>query len=296
MMTNCYMQEVECPKCGKRNKITLWNTVNARLNPEIRGDLLNGRIHQYSCKACGNTGRLDKALLYHDTENHFMVWYLPFDNIQDVNFLDQFKDDGRLDMNAGIPSSENMDHAENIHYVFSMSELALYIHFRERLAQRKESIQRGKVVCFSCGNTINDNEYYFCVQRLLQKRGQGRNSHKDEILDATASIQMCAECLAQAATKEVDLKEQTLPLLQLEVTQFLKFTRNYVAGKRITNTEASSCTLCKGDVKTGDKYIRIEVTEETSNDYVVKVKRAHTLGVLCRDCAEKYLWGSVEGL
>ena len=142
-MTNCYMQEVECPECGKKNKITLWNTVNARLNPEIRDDLLNGKIHQYSCQACGNTSHLDKAL---------------------------------------------------------------------------------------------------------------------------------------------------------EETQFLKFAINYVAGKRITNTETSSCILCKRDVKTGDKYIRIEVTEETSNDHVVKVKRAHTLGILCRDCAEKYLWGSVEGI
>lgn len=171
-MTNCCMQEVECPECGKKNKITLWNTVNAQLNPEIRDDcMLNGKIHQYSCQACGKISYLDKALLYHDMGNHFLVWYLPFDNIHDVNFLDQFKDDGRPNMIAGISSSDRTDYDADIHYVFSMSELALYIHFRESLAQRKESIRRGKIGCFSCGNTINDNEYYFCVQRLLQKRG-----------------------------------------------------------------------------------------------------------------------------
>jgi hypothetical protein len=289
-----YKKDFACPECGRMNTVMLWESINVQLDPEARKDILAGKLHKCHCSECGNTFRIDITFLYHDMQNHFMVWYFPLLNIEEPDFFDQFEADGSLNLWEGLASAEKEDYTSNIHYVFSLDELERYILFRERLAQREGSFR--KVNCFSCGSSIDLDQNYFCVQRLLLSRGEDKNPAKDKVLNATTAIQTCSGCLEEASTKKIDIKERPLPLLQLEQDGFFEFARQFADGNPITNAKSGNCTLCKVPINTGDNYIRIEITEELIEEGSVKVEKVHILGVLCQTCTSQYAWGSMEGI
>jgi uncharacterized protein with PIN domain len=68
---------IKCPNCGNSIEGTLWNSINAQINPEARNALLHNRIHLFDCKVCKKKFRIDKSILYHDMARGFFVWYFP---------------------------------------------------------------------------------------------------------------------------------------------------------------------------------------------------------------------------
>jgi len=134
-MSIFHAKKLTCPKCGAENRIILWDSLNAQIDPQAREALLNGQINQYYCNSCGETGQVMKSLLYHDMESRFMVWYYPSQSIEDERFFEHFFDNGQLDFSSDILPEDPDDYTINVHYVFSMDELVRYIRFREKLAE-----------------------------------------------------------------------------------------------------------------------------------------------------------------
>jgi hypothetical protein len=46
----------------------VWDTVNVTLNPELKGQLLEGEPNCFTCRICGSSGWVLAPLLYHDME------------------------------------------------------------------------------------------------------------------------------------------------------------------------------------------------------------------------------------
>jgi|GEM_PF-106869 hypothetical protein len=65
---------VACPECGHKQTVPIWYSVDVTTNPELKYDVLHGRLNVYECNKCGNTCFLDVPLLYHDVLQHLMVW------------------------------------------------------------------------------------------------------------------------------------------------------------------------------------------------------------------------------
>jgi len=99
--------------------------------------LLRGELHKFECPECKAVKIIEKPFLYHDMENEFMVWFNPFNSLNDIDFFSQFSSDGHLEIGRGLTDKNALEYAKDVHFVFSMDEMVRYIRFREKLAEVK---------------------------------------------------------------------------------------------------------------------------------------------------------------
>ena len=146
--------KIECPNCRKRQKVIVWRAINATLDPELKKELLCGRINFFRCEKCGIEGYMPIDLLYHDMEREFVVQYIPFEWLNQNEVLDEFTEKGYIDIErdltiwlGGIESLKDKfwsmvpddHHFKRIHPVFDMNELIHYVIFRDRLFEQRQS-------------------------------------------------------------------------------------------------------------------------------------------------------------
>ena len=137
-MTMVRQEMVPCPSCKKSQKVTLYDTINVDLNPDLRTKLFNGEINAFKCEHCGHAAHFaDVALLYNDMKREFAVWYFPFSSLAQKEFYDDFSADGKLKLNDQLRKLYSMggikEYLSQTHIVFSMPEMIFYIIFREKL-------------------------------------------------------------------------------------------------------------------------------------------------------------------
>lgn len=75
-----------CKKCGKTFEATIYTSVNVTERPELRPEVLSGRIFKHKCPHCHEEIMYPTPLCYSDNENQFMVFlndYLELENLKD---------------------------------------------------------------------------------------------------------------------------------------------------------------------------------------------------------------------
>jgi hypothetical protein len=70
---------VSCPGCGQEQEFAVCQTLNATLDPELREQLLSGRLTGFTCRSCGRQADVIYPMLYHDMTRRFMAWLVPGD-------------------------------------------------------------------------------------------------------------------------------------------------------------------------------------------------------------------------
>lgn len=146
-MTKRSEQEACCPACGHTQDVTVWQSVNVTLNPDLRERLFNADVNIFECDSCGEKAFIPAPILYHDMEREFCVQYFPFPSIQHEHegWSDWFTEEGNLKM-EGVPELEIGNYVFEPHVVFNMDEMVRYIYFREKLhdalgvSNRKKSL------------------------------------------------------------------------------------------------------------------------------------------------------------
>src|SRR5512139_176949 len=137
-------EEIPCPKCGTKQTVTLWSSIDADPDPEARAALFEAQINRYDCSGCDFDALVPVPLLYHDRRRQFVVQYFPFGWLDEEGFVERFTADGR-DRQV-IEAFEQARTAKRIppgaepmepHVVFEMAELVRYILFRERVFDRR---------------------------------------------------------------------------------------------------------------------------------------------------------------
>ena len=147
--------EVECPRCGRSGKARIRQFIDAQAHPRGRKDLLAGKLNLYECRGCSFSDNLPAEVFYHDPEKGFCVQYVPRWRIEEDEFLDRLDERARpvyLDAGSG---GDAPGYLRDVHVVLSISEMANYVVFRERLWKRRVSVDRGRVTCFSCDRSID---------------------------------------------------------------------------------------------------------------------------------------------
>jgi hypothetical protein len=133
-------EEIACPKCGKAQAVTLWDSIDADPDPEARTALFEARINRFDCPACDFDALVPVPLLYHDRKRQFVVQFFPFGLLDEQRFVERFTADGRDREVAEM--FEQARKAKKIppgaepaepHVVFDMAELVRYVLFRERV-------------------------------------------------------------------------------------------------------------------------------------------------------------------
>ena len=133
-------EEISCPKCGKAQTVTLWESIDADPDPDARTALFEARINRFDCPACDFDALVPVPLLYHDRRRQYVVQFFPFGLLDEKQFIERFTADGRDREVAEI--FEQARKAKKIppgaepaepHVVFDMPELVRYVLFRERV-------------------------------------------------------------------------------------------------------------------------------------------------------------------
>lgn len=72
---------LKCPKCGKDFTVTIYDSVNTKLNPELIKKVHNGSLFNVECPHCKTGITLNYPCQYHDMERMFMVKIDKRDNL-----------------------------------------------------------------------------------------------------------------------------------------------------------------------------------------------------------------------
>jgi len=68
---------LSCPVCGAPIQAQVQNLVDVGLEPELKGQLLRGRINVAHCNSCGSEGIIAAPLMYHDPDNELLAVFVP---------------------------------------------------------------------------------------------------------------------------------------------------------------------------------------------------------------------------
>lgn len=70
-------QSVRCPKCSQLNEVTVWNMITVKDSPDLKDDLLKGKVNIFRCTACSHTAIMPSPMLYHDEDKRLMISFSP---------------------------------------------------------------------------------------------------------------------------------------------------------------------------------------------------------------------------
>ncbi|MBP3360502.1 MAG: CpXC domain-containing protein [Clostridia bacterium] len=73
---------IRCPSCGQLQEITVWNSITVKDSPDLKADLLSGRVNIFKCGSCSHSGLVPAPLLYHDEDKKLMISFSPCDDEQ----------------------------------------------------------------------------------------------------------------------------------------------------------------------------------------------------------------------
>lgn len=67
-----------CQKCSQQHKVDIYKSINTATDPDLKESVLNGELFLWNCPDCGQANLVAYDCLYHDPDEKFMVWMLPF--------------------------------------------------------------------------------------------------------------------------------------------------------------------------------------------------------------------------
>ena len=72
-MSKMQKRTIKCRQCGKEFEVTIYDSINTELNPELVEKVHDASIFDVECPHCHATRFLNYPCLYHDQKNNFMV-------------------------------------------------------------------------------------------------------------------------------------------------------------------------------------------------------------------------------
>ncbi len=138
--------EIKCPNCNEKQNITVWDSLNTRLDPEAKKLLLEGKINILHCQKCAKDFLLPVPLLYHDEEKELAVYYYPPQCIDDEDFISKFQvESGWGVIHRAYEEYWKLSHdkwGDKVNYfriphiVFDLNDLLWYIKFRDKVFEK----------------------------------------------------------------------------------------------------------------------------------------------------------------
>ena len=89
-------QQIKCPACQNLQEVTLWQSITPSDSPDLKEDLLKGKINIFRCASCGQVALVPLPVLYHDEEKKLMFSFSPCDDdIKRAQLFDDIKSTSR---------------------------------------------------------------------------------------------------------------------------------------------------------------------------------------------------------
>lgn len=88
-------RQIKCPSCSALTEMTLWQSVTADDSPDLKDDLLKGRVNIFRCKECSQCALVPEPLLYTDAKNKLMISFSPCDEAKRAELFEKIKETSR---------------------------------------------------------------------------------------------------------------------------------------------------------------------------------------------------------
>ena len=79
-MSSSSMEELTCPRCGKKSSYRIWRSINTTLDPEMKQAVRDGSAFLFTCPHCNNTTHVEYGFLYHQMEDEMMIYVVSSDD------------------------------------------------------------------------------------------------------------------------------------------------------------------------------------------------------------------------
>ncbi|MBC8428939.1 MAG: hypothetical protein H8D05_01705 [FCB group bacterium] len=135
-MTQINSIKVTCPNCSRKQRVTVFSSINVSLDPKLRTDLFDGKINVINCTACDYAAFLGSPLLYHDMKRGFCIQFYPPQAIEDAKFIDAFQPSYPVQY-RNMPEKK-FGYGAKPHLVFDMNDLVFCVMFYEKLLSGTE--------------------------------------------------------------------------------------------------------------------------------------------------------------
>lgn len=70
-------QSVKCPECEQMSDIIVWSSITAKDSPDLKRDLLAGRVNMFVCPSCQARALMPHPMLYTDEDKKLMISFSP---------------------------------------------------------------------------------------------------------------------------------------------------------------------------------------------------------------------------
>ncbi|QHI68323.1 CpXC domain-containing protein [Tichowtungia aerotolerans] len=118
---------IRCPQCGHKQNVELYDSINVAQQPELKKALFENRLNRVECSDCEASFRIDKPLLYHDSDRNILIHWMPDTGVTRDEILDEF-DKAMEELRNALP--EGMEQPR-VRLVFDRVELVELIFMME---------------------------------------------------------------------------------------------------------------------------------------------------------------------
>lgn len=118
---------IRCPHCGHEQKTKLYDAIDAASQPELKTALFENRLNRVLCTSCEAAFRIDKPLLYHDSDRNILIHWMPDTALSRDEILDEF-DRSMEELRSALPADIE---PPRVRLVFTRPELVELIFMME---------------------------------------------------------------------------------------------------------------------------------------------------------------------
>src|SRR5690554_1943877 len=74
-MSKTCIIDFQCPRCIREDKFSIFTSISASINKDLKNTFLRGELNLIVCKECDSRYKIETPILYHDSYNGFAIWY-----------------------------------------------------------------------------------------------------------------------------------------------------------------------------------------------------------------------------
>ena len=88
-------RQIRCPSCGTVTEMTLWQSLTADDSPDLKDDLLKGKVNIFKCRECSQAALVPEPLLYTDANCKLMISFSPCQPEKRAGLFEKIKEASR---------------------------------------------------------------------------------------------------------------------------------------------------------------------------------------------------------
>ena len=175
-MSLSHKQGIECPRCRKESEFTFWRSINTTIDPELKEKVRSRELFQFVCPVCGHKVEVDYGFLYHQMEDHYMIYYVGQEDVEQTketlasaksdDFLSKFAEGYTyrivISKQQLLDKLNIFDSGYDDRIVEIMKLLVLLQHYEENAVQNVDEMFYHKNKDGSDGFVLFSNRAYIC--------------------------------------------------------------------------------------------------------------------------------------